>query len=223
MFSSIFDSSATGMEITNVLIVALVGAILGVVIALAHKMTSRTTKDFLVTIATLPILVTVVMMMINGSLGTSIAILGAFSLVRFRSMPGSAKELLSVFFSMAIGLALGMGHVLFASVFTAIVAGLEIFYDKVTLFSNNRGEQVLKIVIPEDMDYTKVFQEEFKKYTVKHELMKSKTINMGSLYKVTYLVQLKNRAKEKEFIDAIRVKNCNLQVLLSTSEANEEL
>ena len=163
------------------------------------------------------------MIMINGSLGTSIAVLGAFSLIRFRSMPGSAKELLSVFFAMAIGLALGMGHIFFAAVFTVIVAVLMLIYGKLPLFSKGRTEQILKITIPEDLDYTNVFDEEFKKFTTEHRLMKTKTINMGSLYKISYLVTLRANANEKEFLDAIRVKNCNLQVLLSSGEEEKEL
>ena len=108
--------------------------------------------------------------MINGSLGTSIAILGSFSLIRFRSIPGSAKELLSVFFAMAIGLALGMGHVFFAAVFTVIVSMMIVIYSKVKLFNDGKVEQILKITIPEDLDYTKAFNDEFKKFTSSHKL-----------------------------------------------------
>lgn len=223
MFNTIFDSTAAGMEISTMLICAGVGVILGIVIAMVHKMTSTCSKDFLITLAVLPILVAVVMIMINGSLGTSIAILGAFSLVRFRSIPGNAKELLSVFFAMAIGLALGMGHIFFAAVFTVIVSVLEIVYSKVKIFDGGKSEQILKITIPEDLDYTKAFDEEFEKFTSSHRLMKSKTINMGSLYKVSYSVKLKGNANEKEFLDAIRVKNCNLQVLLSTGEDERKM
>ena len=223
MFNTIFDSTATGMKVETMLLLALVGIILGAIIAMTHKWTTRCSKDFLITIATLPILVAVVMIMINGSLGTSIAILGAFSLVRFRSLPGSSKELLSVFFAMAIGLALGMGHLLFAGVFTVIVCLLELLYAKISLFDGGKTEQILKITVPEDLDYTEAFNEEFKKYTTSHRLLKTKTVNMGSLYKVAYYVTLKENVKEKDFLDAIRVKNCNLQVLLSTGDDEKEI
>ena len=223
MFNTIFDSTASGLDIGRMLICAGVGILLGAVIAFVHKLTTRCSKDFLVTLATLPILVAVVMIMINGSLGTSIAILGAFSLIRFRSMPGSAKELLSVFFAMAIGLALGMGHILFATVFTIIVALLLIIYNKISIFNGGKTEQILKITIPEDLDYTNVFKDEFDKFTSSHRLIKAKTINMGSLYKISYYVTLKGNANEKEFLDAIRVKNCNLQVLLSTGDEEKEI
>lgn len=223
MFNTIFNSTASGLDVVTMLICAGVGIALGVVISMVHKYTSRCSKDFLITLATLPVLVSVVMIMINGSLGTSIAILGAFSLVRFRSIPGSAKELLSVFFAMAIGLALGMGHVFFATVFTVIVAIMIIIFNKIPAFNGGKTEQILKITIPEDLDYTKAFDEEFEKFTSNHKLLKSKTINMGSLYKITYYVTLKGNVNEKEFLDAIRTKNCNLQVLLSTGDDEKEM
>ena len=120
MFNTIFDTTATGLDIKTVLICAGAALILGIAIAFTHMKTSQTTKGFLTTLAVLPLLVMAVMIMINGNLGTSIAILGAFSLIRFRSIQGQAKDLLSVFFAMMIGLALGMGHLLFATVITAI-------------------------------------------------------------------------------------------------------
>lgn len=223
MFDTIFDSTAVGLDVWTMLICVGVGIVLGLMIALAHKWTTRCSKDFLVTLATLPILVAVVMIMINGSLGTSIAILGAFSLVRFRSIPGSAKELLSVFFAMAIGLALGMGHLLFAAVFTVIVCLMEIIYNRVGILDGGKTEQILKIMVPEDLDYTRAFDEEFQKYTTSHKIIKTKTVNMGSLYKVAYYVTLKSDAREKEFLDAIRVKNCNLQVMLSSGDDEKEI
>lgn len=223
MFNSIFDSSATGQSITTVLICAGVAIVLGIALALTHMKTSRTTKGFLTTLATLPVLVMAVMIMINGNLGTSIAILGAFSLIRFRSLQGDAKELLSIFFAMMIGLACGMGHVLFAAVMTLIAIAAIVFFTYTHFLEPNKSERVLKIVIPEDLDYEEVFEEIFKKYTSKAELVRMKTMNMGSLYKLTYDVTMRSGVKEKEFLDEIRVKNCNLKVLLSHPCLEEEI
>ena len=223
MFNSIFDSNATGQSITTVLICAGVALVLGVLLAVAHMKTSRTTKGFLTTLATLPLLVMAVMIMINGNLGTSIAILGAFSLIRFRSIQGEAKELLSVFAAMAIGLACGMGHVLFAVVITVIAILAILLFSFTHFLEPNKKERVLKIVVPEDLDYEEVFDEIFKKYTSKADLVRMKTMNMGSLYKLTYDVTLKSGIKEKEFLDEIRVKNCNLKVLLSHPCLEEEI
>jgi hypothetical protein len=223
MFNSIFDSTATGLDFTTVLICAAVALVLGVVVAFTHMKTSQTSKGFLITLATLPLLVMAVMIMINGNLGTSIAILGAFSLIRFRSIQGDAKELLSVFFVMMIGLALGMGHVLFAVVIT-VIAVIAIFVFSYTHFLEpNANNRILKIVIPEDLDYDEVFDDIFKKYTTRHELIKTKTMNMGSLYKLTYNVTVQRGIKEKEFLDEIRVKNCNLKVLLSQPSLDKDM
>lgn len=223
MFNTIFDSTATGLDIKTALICAGVSILLGVAIAITHRQTSQTTKGFLITLAVLPLLVMAVMIMINGNLGTSIAILGAFSLIRFRSIQGRAKDLLSVFFTMMVGLALGMGHVLFATVITAIGIVAIIFFSYTHFLEPNRNERVLKIVIPEDLDYDDVFNDIFRKYTTKNHLVKMKTMNMGSLYKLTYDVKLKHGIKEKEFLDEIRVKNCNLKVLLSEPCYEEEI
>ena len=215
MFSSVFDTASSGLNITTILLCSVAALALGLVIAFTHMKTSKTSKNFLVTLTILPLLVQVVMLMVNGSLGTSIAILGAFSLVRFRSIAGNSKEISSVFFAMAIGLALGMGHILFAAVVTAITVVVILILSKTNIFNMSAQPQTLEIVIPEDLDYTHVFDAEFKKYTSSHELVRSKTTNMGSLYQLTYDVCLKKSANEKEFLDAIRVKNSNLKVLLS--------
>ena len=223
MFNSIFDSTVNGLDIKTALICAGVALVLGVAIAVTHMKTSQTSKGFLTTLATLPILVMAVMIMINGNLGTSIAILGAFSLIRFRSIQGDAKELLSIFFAMMVGLALGMGHVLFAVVITAISIIAILFFSYTPILEPNRNNRVLKIVIPEDLDYEEVFDEIFHKYTSKATLVRMKTMNMGSLYKLTYDITIKRGVKEKEFLDEIRVKNCNLKVLLSHPCLEEEI
>ena len=223
MFNTIFDTTATGLDVKTALICAGVSLALGLAIAITHMKTSQTTKGFLITLAVLPLLVMAVMIMINGSLGTSIAILGAFSLIRFRSIRGRAKDLLAIFFAMMIGLALGMGHVLFATVITAIGIFAIVFFSYTSILEPNRRERVLKIVIPEDLDYEDVFADIFKKYTTKTNLVKMKTMNMGSLYKLTYDVKLKHGVKEKAFLDEIRVKNCNLKVLLSEPVCDEEI
>ena len=223
MFNSIFDTTSTGLGIDTALICAAVALVLGVVVAFTHMKTSKTSKGFLITLATLPLLVMAVMIMINGNLGTSIAILGAFSLIRFRSIQGDAKELLSIFFVMMIGLALGMGHVLFSIVITAIAVVAIVFFSFTHFLEPNTYNRTLKIVIPEDLDYDEVFEDIFEKYTTNAELVRMKTMNMGSLYKLTYDVTMKRSVKEKEFLDEIRVKNCNLKVLLSQPNLEKEI
>ena len=221
MFNSIFDSTTSGLDITTALISAGVALVLGV--AITHMKTSQTSKGFLVTLATLPLLVMAVMIMINGNLGTSIAILGAFSLIRFRSIQGRAKDLLSIFFTMMIGLACGMGHILFATVITAIAIVAILIFTYTRFLEPNQKERRLVIVIPEDLDYEDVFADIFNKYTSRADLISMKTVNMGSLYNLTYNVKLKRGAKEKAFLDDIRVKNCNLKVLMSHPVLEEDI
>ena len=223
MFNSIFDSTSTGLDITTGLLCATVALGLGIVISIAHMKTSQTTKGFLTTLATLPLLVMAVMIMINGNLGTSIAILGAFSLIRFRSIQGQAKDLLSIFFAMTIGLACGMGHLLFAVIITTIAVVAIIFFSYSHFLEPNKNQRILKIVVPEDLDYEEVFGEVFAKYTAKANLVRMKTMNMGSLYKLTYDITMKPNIKEKAFLDELRIKNCNLKVLLSHPCMEEEI
>lgn len=223
MFNTIFNTADAGLEITTALIAAGVALALGVALAITHAKTSQTTKGMLIALAVLPVLVMAVMIMINGNLGTSIAILGAFSLIRFRSIAGRAKDLLAVFAAMMIGLACGMGHVLFASVVMAIYVVTIVLFTYTNFLEPDRHERVLKVVIPEDLDYEEVFADVFKKYTSRAHLVRMKTINMGSLYKLTYDVKIKRGVKEKEFLDAIRVKNMNLKVLLSEPCCEEEI
>ena len=223
MFNSIFNNTNTGLEISTALIAAGTALVLGIALALTQKKTSQTTKGFLITLAVLPVLVMAVMIMINGNLGTSIAILGAFSLIRFRSIAGRAKDLLAVFAAMMIGLALGMGHILFAVVIMAIYIVAVVFFTYTKFLEPDAHERVLKVVIPEDLDYDEVFTEIFKKYTSRTKLVRMKTMNMGSLYKLTYDVKLKHGIREKDFLDEIRVKNMNLKVLLSEPYFEEEI
>ena len=224
MFNSIFSNSAAGLEITTALIAAGSALGMGLVLALTHKLTTRgTTKGFLITLVVLPLLTMAVMIMINGNLGTSIAILGAFSLIRFRSMRGNARNLLAIFFAMMIGLSCGMGHVLFGAMITAIGVVAMAFFSFTPILEPCKKERVLKIVVPEDMDYSDIFNDTFKKYTSYAELVTSKTTNMGSLYDLTYNIKLKGGVKEKEFMDEIRTKNCNLKVSLSQAVMEEEL
>ena len=223
MFNSIFDASIQGLEIKTALIAAGVALVLGLALAITHAKTSQTNKGFLITLAVLPLLVMAVMIMINGNLGTSIAILGAFSLIRFRSLEGRGKDLLSVFFAMMIGLACGMGHILFGAIITAIAIVAIVFFTYTPILEPDRHERVLKIVIPEDLDYEEVFNDIFRKYTSRHRLVRMKTMNMGSLYKLTYDVKIKHGVKEKDFLDEIRVKNMNLKVLLSEPCCEEEV
>lgn len=215
MLNSIFSETASSVELSSILLCSIISIILEVVIALTHKQTSKYNKNFLVTLSILPLLVQTIIIMVNGNLGTSVAIMGAFSLVRFRSLPGTSKEILSVFFAMTVGLATGMGHLVFAIIIT-IIGSLAIFIlSKVALFNKNKKEKILKIMIPENLDYTNVFDDIFETYTEKVELEQVKTTNMGSMFDLSYRIILNENVNEKAFLDDLRVKNGNLKVMIS--------
>lgn len=214
MLNSIFSSSASILE---VLISSLCSLLFGFLIALTHKWTSKNHKEFLITVTILPFLIESIILMASGNVGISVAILGAFSLVKFRSLPGTSKEILSVFFAMTVGLACGMGSILFAFVIT-LLGCLTIFVlSKTDFFFKENGEKILKITVPENLNYDTIFNEEFDKYTKKVTLEKVKTTNMGSLFDLSYRVVLKEHVLEKAFIDDLRVKNGNLKIILSQS------
>lgn len=215
MLNSLFSEVSSSVKLASILICTIVSIVLGSMIAFTHKKTSKCSKNFLVTLVVLPVLVEVVMIMVNGNLGTSVAIAGAFSLIRFRSVPGTSKEILSVFFAMAIGVATGMGHVWFASIITIIVSFVLILINQIKIFDADEKERILKIIVPENLDYTTMFDSIFTKYTKSVILEQVKTTNMGSLFDLNYRIVLNSDVNEKEFIDEIRIRNGNLKVLLS--------
>lgn len=198
--------------------------VLGGAIAWIHSRYNSSSKGLVMTIALLPAIVQVVIMLVNGNLGTGVAVMGAFSLIRFRSVPGSAKEISSIFMAMAVGLATGTGYLTTAVLFVVIIGSASVLFN-VTKFGEPNGEEKeLKITIPESLDYSGIFDDLFDEYTKKYELVRVKTANMGSLYKLDYRIRLKNPADEKAFIDGLRCRNGNLEISCGrVSFGSEEL
>lgn len=222
MLESIFNQTTqTSISLENCLICIAVSIILGGVISFTHKLTTKTSPNFLLTLTVLPVLVQVVIFLVNGNLGTAFAVAGAFSLIRFRSMPGNSKEIVSVFWAMAVGLGLGMGYVLYTILITVIVAILVTVMSKIADKTQDISQKKLKILIPENLDYEEVFDDILKKYTNKAELLKVKTTNMGSMYELVYMVSMKTELKEKSFLDEIRCRNGNMTVSLERQELSE--
>ena len=188
--------------------------IIGALIAFTYTYKTRSTKNFTITVALLPLVVQVVIMLVNNSLGAGIAVAGAFSLTRFRSVPGTSKEICAIFASMAVGLATGMGFIGVAAIFAILMIALNILYSAL-VFNKKRGEeQELKIIIPEGLDYYGLFDDIFEKYTVRHELIKVKTASMGSLYQLQFSIYMKDVSEQKAMIDEIRCRNGNLDISL---------
>ena len=172
---------------------------------------------------TLPAMVQVVIMLVNGSIGTGVAVMGTFSLVRFRSVPGNAREIGSVFLAMAIGLATGMGYLAVAVLFTVLLCGLDLLLSIAGFGREVPGTRNLRITIPEGLDYEGVFDDLFQTYVKSWELESVKTANMGSLYRLCYRIVLKNNISEKAFLDDLRCRNGNLEISCSKIASNEEM
>ena len=195
-----------------------VSLLLGLVIALTYMYNTRFTKSFVVTLALLPAIICVIIIMVNGSIGTGIAVAGAFSLVRFRSVPGTAKEICAIFMAMASGLIAGTGYIGIAAVFTIVMCLAFMILNKLDFGTKrNAGKyKTFRIMVPEDLDYTAIFDDVFAEFTSSNELVQVKTTNMGSMFRLTYDVILKDPSREKEMIDRIRCRNGNLEINVSS-------
>ncbi len=221
LFRGLFDTSATSVISVSSFILCIVCALLlGLLLAFGYMHKSRYTKSFVVTLALLPAVVCVVIMMVNGNVGAGVAVAGAFSLVRFRSVPGTAKEITMLFLAMGAGLISGMGYLGFAIVFTLLMCLITMLYNRLDFGAKKNAAiyKTLTITIPEDLDYTGVFDEIFDEYTTTCELVRVKTTNLGSLFRLTYNLTLKSAEKEKEMIDALRCRNGNLEISVSKQE-----
>ena len=220
MLNSVISNALT----LSAFLMCLGGAIvLGVLTALVFSFRSRSTSTLTVALALLPPIVTLVIMMVNGSIGAGLAVAGTFSLVRFRSAPGTAKEICGVFMATAIGLACGMGYVGVAALFFLVMAVFVLLLSLLRMGETSSSYRHLKITIPETLEYDGLFDDLFDKYTSRRELVKVKTTNMGTLYELSYDIYLKDGEVKKEFIDAIRCRNGNLNVSCGRQNDREML
>ena len=213
LFNDVFTSTAVKpLTMLEAIGVALV---LGLVVAKVYQYKTVYSKSFVMSLALLPALIAVVIFLVNGSLGAGVAVMGAFSLIRFRSAPGGAKELVSIFLVMTIGIAIGMGYLVFATVFTFIMSLAMLLLEVVNFGQMKHSMRQLTVVIPESLDYESIFDDIFNKAANHIELANVKTSDMESLFKLKYIIQLNGRMTEKELIDALRTRNGNLEIAIS--------
>ena len=211
-------------ELSTTLIRIAASLILGIIIAIFYMYRSSYNKQFVVTLVLLPAIVGAVISIVNGNLGTGVAVMGAFSLVRFRSIPGTAKEIGYIFFSMAVGLATGMGYIPYAAVFTVLVGIISVVLFRSRFGEPKRIKKQLKVTIPENLGYAGLFDDLFTEYSEYSKLKRVKTTNMGSLFQLHYDIILKDEDKEKELIDKIRCRNGNLDIICGhISDASDVL
>lgn len=221
VFGGIFDTETTAViSLSDFLLCVICSLTIGLMLAFAYQYHTHYTKTFVVTLALLPAVVCVVIMMVNGNIGTGVAVAGAFSLVRFRSVPGTAKEIGILFMAMGAGLIMGMGYLGFSFLFTVILCGVMMLYSRLDFGARKNSEcyKTLNITIPEDLDYTGVFDTLFQHYTTSYELMRVKTTNMGSMFRLTYHMTLSSPQVERELIDQLRCRNGNLEISISKQE-----
>ena len=219
------NSIITGTEITvsAFFICTAASLLLGLGTAVLGMYKSTYTRSFALTLALLPAMVQIVIMMVNGNIGAGVAVAGAFGLIRFRSAPGSAKEIGLVFLATAIGLATGMGYVAIAAVFFVIIAVFALILTQSGFGAAAADERELKITIPENLDYDGLFDDLFQQYTLSAELERVKTTNMGTLYELSYRVILRDAHSTKAFLDALRTRNGNLSISCGKPVTKEAL
>ncbi len=226
MLSSIYSTDLlSSFDLVSFVACLGCGLVCGLILAVLYSVRSRHTLSFVCTVAVLPAIVSVVIGLVDGNVGAGVAVAGAFSLVRFRSIPGSAKDIGFVFLAMCVGLACGMGYLSLALLCTLVIGGAYTLFNVVgEKHVRSNLERTLRITVPEDLDYTALFDDVLDKYVIKRDLRQVKTANMGSLYKLTYNVVLRATASERDMLNDLRCRNGNMEVSLSYAEvSNNEL
>lgn len=221
VFRGLFDSDLTEViNLWNFLLCLVCALLLGLVMAFTYMYRSRYTKSFVVTLVLLPAVVCVVIMLVNGNVGTGVAVAGTFSLVRFRSVPGTAREICTLFLAMGAGLITGMGYLAYAVLFTVFMCAVFLLCSRLDFGArkNEAAYKTVTVTIPEDLDYTGAFDDIMEEYTRDRELVCVKTTNMGSMFRLTYQVILRDSSREKEMIDQLRCRNGNLEITVSRQE-----
>lgn len=220
------EAAAAAQEVAQPLLMwdfmmTLIGSVvIGLVIAVCYCYRNRCSRSFVTTLVMLPAAVSAVIQIINSDIGTGIAVAGAFSLVRFRSMPGTSRELGMLFLAMGAGLAAGIGHLMYALLFTVVLCAVFLVGNhwRIAAVDNHGAYRTFNITIPEDLDYTGVFEDLMQAYTTSYELARVKTTNMGSMFRLTYHVTMRDPKLEKSFIDSLRCRNGNLEITVSNQE-----
>lgn len=224
VISSIFSSNNTPVTVTagEYFLALAVALALGVVIAVCSRWRNRQSKSLTVAVVLLPMIVQTIIMLVNKEFGAGLAVAGAFSLLRFRSAPASARDMVVIALSVAVGLACGLGFIGIAAILTVLVLAVLVILTLTGFGHVGPAERVLRIVIPESLNYDEVFSDIFRKYTRSCELVRVKTVNMGSLYKLKYNITLKDVSREKAFLDELRVRNGNLEISCTKPETGDK-
>ena len=225
LFKGVFDTGVSTMEIKDFVICMAASLLIGGFLAWIYTIKNKYSQSFILTLALIPAVVCVVIMMVNGNIGAGIAVAGAFGLVRFRSAPGSAKEICAIFLAMGVGLMTGMGYLGFAALFALITGMVFLAFNILGLGTDKKKaiDKTLRITVPETLEFESAFDDVLEEFTSAHKLENVKTTNMGSMYKLTYSIIFKNTGREKEFIDALRCRNGNLEIAVSEHDERNDI
>jgi hypothetical protein len=212
----------TEMTFNEVFFRTIISLFLGLCIAGVYMFRNIYNKNFVITLALMPAIIHAIIMLVNGNIGTGVAVMGAFSLVRFRSVPGTSKEITGIILSMAAGLAVGAGFIGYSILFTVVICAMILLYTVLPIGDSKPSTRSLKVTVPEDLDYPTAFTDIFAEYCRKISLERVRTINLGSLYELHYIITLKDQNKEKDLLDKIRERNSNLNILCGRVSINRE-
>ncbi len=221
LFNTILGAEGTvsAIQLTDFFICVISAIILGIYMSMMYSHKTKCSKGFVLSLAVLPLTIAIVIIMVNGSIGAGVAVAGAFSLVRFRSVPGTAKEISAIFTAMCTGLTIGMGYIGYAVLFAIIASALSMILSLSKFGEPKQNTRVLNITIPESLNYTEVFNDIMMKYTFEHSLVSAKTVSMGSLFKLKYDLELKDASFEKDFVDELRCRNGNLEIIIAKEDS----
>lgn len=223
MFVNLFESSlGSDISYKHVLIILAASVVLGLVISLTYMLTHKKegwAKSFPVTIIMLPAIIAIIILLVGNNVARAFSLAGAFSLIRFRSAPGDPKDIAYIFFTLAAGLACGMGYIGYGALFTVILCLIMIVIEYVSFGDNSKKSMRLKITVPEELNFEGAFDDILTKYTGSYFLSKIKTSDFGTLYILSYQVILKDGVKQKDFLDELRTRNANLNISLTLSNA----
>ncbi len=222
MFSSVLTGTAGYLSISQIALCTLVSVLCGMIVALSYRVVEPAGRNFLLSVVILPAVVQLVILMVNGNLGAGVAVAGSFSLVKFRSLPGKASDIVIIFLAMASGLLTGMGYIWLALCAAVSICAVFVLIGKLPLFEEDERLRTLRITIPEDLDYITVFDDIFARYASKCRLIASRTVSLGTMYQLTYELHLKDAGEEKQMIDALRARNGNLGVVCGHAAARAE-
>lgn len=213
MFDSIYSSPVTASEF---FIMAAVAVVSGFIYSWIMSFKVRSTKRFFIVTSLIPFVVAAVITFVNGNIGAGVAIGGAFGLIRFRSAQGSSEEIAAILIAMGSGIAFGMGYVAYGVIILIVLSLLFALISNVRIFDHKSltQDKLLRITIPESLDYYDVFNDTFKHYLVSYESVGVKTTGMGSMFRLSFKIRMKNESEEKAFIDELRIKNGNLEIAL---------